>query len=155
MLTRPFGTTSRPEQIVAGEIAGSGLRARIINRGATLQDLRPDGHPRPLVPGFATLQDYFDHSRHHGAIAGRVINRIAGGTAVINGTGYRLDVNLGGRHTLHGGRHGFGVRGWQVAAHEHDSMLLTLTDPDNSMGFPSTVQTSCRPDQLPVQCCCA
>lgn len=144
MLTRPFGATSQSEQIVAGEIAGFGLRASIISWGATVQDLRLDGHPHPLVLGFTTLQDYIDHSQHHGAIAGRVINRIAGGKAVINGTEYSLDVNLDGRHTLHGGRHGFGVRGWQVAAHEHDTMLLTLTDPDGSMGFPGTVQASCR-----------
>ena len=144
MLTRPFGTTSRSEQIVAGDIAAFGLCATIISWGATLQDLRLDGHPYPLVLGFTSLQDYLGHGQYHGATVGRVINRIGSGVAVINGTEHRLDVNSDGGHTLHGGGDGYSMRGWQVAEHEADSMLLTLTDPHGTMGFPGTVETSCR-----------
>jgi len=144
MISRPFGTTSQSEQIVAGEISAFGLRASIINWGATLQDLRLEGYPHPLMLGFTSLQDYIDHSQHHGAIAGRVINRIGGGRAMINGTDHDFDVNFNGRHTLHGGHQGFGVKAWQIAEHDDESMLLTLTDPDGHMGFPGTVQASCR-----------
>lgn len=144
MIGRPFGTTSQSEQIVTSEISAFGLHASIINWGASVQDLRLDGHPHPLVLGFTTLQDYIDHGQHHGATAGRVINRIGGGTAVIDGTAYSLDVNQDGRHMLHGGHHGFGLKAWQITEHQHDTVLLTLTDPDGSMGFPGTVQAGCR-----------
>ena len=93
MIGRPFGTTSQSEQVVTSEISAFGLHASIINWGASVQDLRLDGHPHPLVLGFTTLQDYIDHGQHHGATAGRVINRIGGGTA-----GMRLKLKGEERH---------------------------------------------------------
>ena len=143
-MIRPFGITHGNEQIVAGDIAGHGLRASIINWGATLQDLRLEHCQHSLVLGFTNLQHYIAHGQHHGAVAGRVINRIGGARARVNGSDIELDANLDGRHTLHGGTHGFGVQTWQIAEHDTDTMLLTLTDPDGHMGFPGTVRACCR-----------
>ena len=91
------------QNVRAIEIAGGGLQARVLSHGAALQDLRLEGHPSPLVLGFTDLRDYLNHSAHHGAIAGPVINRIAEGIAVIDGTTYRFDRNDHGQQTLHGG----------------------------------------------------
>ena len=130
--------------VSAIEIAGGGLQARVLSHGAALQDLRLEGHSSPLVLGFADLRDYLDHSAHHGAIAGPVINRIAEGTAVIDGTTYLFDRNDHSRHTLHGGSAGFGTLNWQIADAVSDSATLSLSIPDRHMGFPGPVEASCR-----------
>ncbi|MGC6498205.1 MAG: aldose epimerase family protein [Candidatus Puniceispirillaceae bacterium] len=120
------------------------MRARVLSHGAALQDLRLDGHPSPLVLGFTDLRDYLDHSAHHGAIAGPVINRIAEGTAAIDGTTYRFDRNDHGRQTLHGGSAGFGTLNWQIADAAGDSVTLSLRMPDGHMGFPGPIEAQCR-----------
>ena len=132
------------QNVRAIEIAGGGLQARVLSHGAALQDLRLEGHPSPLVLGFTDLRDYMDHSAHHGAIAGPVINRIAKGIAVIDGTTYRFDRNDHGRQTLHGGSAGFGTLNWQIADPAPDSATLSLPMPDGHMGFPGPVQAHCR-----------
>ena len=132
------------QNVRAIEIAGGGLQARVLSHGAALQDLRLEGHPSPLVLGFTDLRDYLDHSAHHGAIAGPVINRIAEGTAVIDGTTYRFDRNDHGRQTLHGGSAGFGTLNWQIADAAPDSVTLSLHMPDGHMGFPGPVEAHCR-----------
>ena len=126
------------------EIAGGGLQARVLSHGAALQDLRLEGHPSPLVLGFTELRNYLDHSAHHGAIAGPVINRIAEGTAVIEGTTYRFDRNDHSRQTLHGGSAGFGTLHWQIADTASDSVTLSLRMPDGHMGFPGPIEANCR-----------
>ena len=105
-----FSILPENQDVRAIEIAGGGLHARILSWGASLQDLRLDGHPSPLVLGFQRLEDYLAHSAHHGAIAGPVINRIGGGTAMIDGTRHHFDRNDHDRQTLHGGAGGLAGR---------------------------------------------
>ncbi len=116
------------------EIAGGGLQARVLSHGAALRDLRLEAihHPRSGLYRPARLSE---SSAHHGAIAGPVINRIAEGTAVIDGTTYRFDRNDHGRQTLHGGSAGFGTLNWQIADAAPDSVTLSLHMPDGHMGF--------------------
>lgn len=132
------------QNVRAIEIAGGGLQARVLSRGAALQDLRLDGHAAPLVLGFSNLQDYLDHSAHHGAIAGPVINRIADGMAVIDGTPCHFERNDHGRQTLHGGSAGYGLQNWQIAESGAHFVTLSLQMPDGHMGFPGPVEVSCR-----------
>lgn len=139
-----FSILPENQDVRAIEIAGGGLHARILSWGASLQDLRLDGHPSPLVLGFQRLEDYLDHSAHHGAIAGPVINRIGGGTAMIDGTRHHFDRNDHDRQTLHGGAGGFGWQNWQVAAAGASFVELAISQPDGHMGFPGRIDATCR-----------
>jgi len=105
-----FGTTADGEVVQRFTIAGGGITAKIMNWGAAVQDLRLAGHDAPLVLGFEHFADYPGHSPYMGTIAGRYANRIAGGRFAIAGQHFQADSNFLGRHTLHGGVHGFGRR---------------------------------------------
>lgn len=139
-----FGTTTEDEQVVAGRISAHGLTATILSWGATLQDLRLDSTDQPLVLGFTSFDDYLTHGMFHGATVGRVINRIGGASATIDGTLHHLDSNIAGGHTLHGGRAGYAARNWRVLDLQTNEITLGLTDPHGHMGFPGTVEARCR-----------
>jgi aldose 1-epimerase len=99
---------------------GLGLRARVLNYGATLLALQvPDrlGRPVDVVLGFDDVIAYFSPHPYFGAIIGRYANRIAGARFVLGGTEYRLAANDGKQH-LHGGRRGFDKVVWHAVAEE-------------------------------------
>lgn len=137
-----FGTTRRGEAVERLAITGGGLTARFLTWGAVLQDLRLEGHPAPLVLGFAQLEHYIDHSRYFGAIVGRYANRIARGKFVIDGERFETDANDNG-NTLHGGAEGLDRRLWRVAEAGTDFVTLAIVDPAGTMGFPGTVDIAC------------
>lgn len=139
-----FGISPENQKVSQITLAGHGMTARILTWGATLQDLRLDGYENPLVVGFSDFQDYLDHSQYHGVTAGRVINRIGGARAVIDGAMHRLTSNQRGGHMLHGGRTGYGARDWRLVDRSPTHVTLALTDPDGNMGFPGTVEARCR-----------
>jgi aldose 1-epimerase len=143
-MTVNFGISPGNQAVSQITIGGHGMTARILTWGATLQDLRLDGYENPLVIGFTNFQDYLDHSQYHGVIAGRVINRLGGARAIIDGVEHRLASNQSGGHMLHGGTVGYGARDWRLVDRSAMHVTLALTDPDGSMGFPGTVETRCR-----------
>ena len=61
-VTEDFGICPENQTASRIRLSGHGLAACILTRGATLQDLRIEGHPDPLVVGFETLRDHIDHS---------------------------------------------------------------------------------------------
>lgn len=138
-----FGKTPHGEDVQRFSLAAGGLNARIMTWGAVVQDLRLDGHDAPLVLGFETFEPYPAHSPHFGAIVGRYANRIANGRFSIDGTQYQADTNFLGKHSLHGGSHGFSRLLWQVAAAGSDFLALTLHSPDGDMGFPGALDVNC------------
>ena len=139
-----FGICPENQTVARIRLSGHGFTAHVLTLGATLQDLRLDGHPDPLVVGFETLDDYIEHSQYHGVTAGRVINRIGGAKVTIEGQEYQLDANQDGRHMLHGGTTGYGSRNWVIRERSESSVTLGLVDPDGSMGFPGTVTATCQ-----------
>ena len=143
-MTDIFGISPENQTVSRITLAGHGITAKILSWGATLQDLRLDGYDHPVVVGFTTFQDYLDHAQYHGATAGRVINRIGGARAIIDGVTYALSSNQHGGHMLHGGRTGYGARNWRMIDRSITHVTLALTDPDGSMGFPGTVEARCR-----------
>lgn len=124
-------------------LTGDGLTARILTFGAVVQDLRLDGHPPPLVLGFAGFPPYLDRSPYFGAIVGRCANRIAGGRFTIDGIIHAVDRNERGRTCLHGGADGISQRLWTLAELGGDFVTLSLRDPDGAMGFPGTLSIAC------------
>ncbi len=146
-MTSSFGTLPDGDAVTGVRISAGRLRATILSWGATLQDLRFDPADNrsdiPLVLGFDSIDDYLVHGRFHGATVGRVINRIGGASALIDGELHRLDSNSDGGHMLHGGSNGFGARNWRILDAGPAHASFGLTDPDGHMGFPGTVRATC------------
>lgn len=138
-----FGETADGDKVERVEIAGGGLRARIISWGAVLQDLRLQGHGAPLVLGFEEFSHYPAYSPSFGAIPGRFANRIRNGHFVLDGEAFELDRNQDGKHTLHGGSKGFGKRLWTLAGSGDDFVTLKLRSPSGDMGFPGNLDATC------------
>ena len=131
------------EPVTEVSIGNGALSATVISWGAVLRDLRFAGHRAPLVLGFERLDDYLRHSPHCGAIAGRYANRIRNGRFSLDGVEYRLDRNQNGRHHLHGGARGFGVRPWRLAAHDRTSVTLELSSAAGDQGYPGQLDARC------------
>jgi aldose 1-epimerase len=120
----------------------TGVAVDIIGYGVAVRDWRvpvAGGAPRQVVLGFEGFADYPAHSPHFGAIAGRVANRISGGSFELDGRTYRLDTNESG-NTLHGGPQGLGRQVWQGEPDTAgNAVRFTFTSPDGAGGFPGTV----------------
>lgn len=74
-----------------------------------------------------------------GAVCGRVANRIAGGSFVLDGSEYHLAVNNGPNH-LHGGLCGFSDMPWAVEEVAENRLVLSLVSPDGQENYPGTVK---------------
>lgn len=143
MATEIFGTTEDGTEVARVEIRGGGLTAKLMSWGATLQDLRFDGHGPSLVLGFPDFDSYPAHSPYFGATPGRYANRIALGQFRLDGGDYQLDRNQTGRHHLHGGSLGTGNRVWTIADLGADFVRFEIIDPDGHMGYPGTCRIAC------------
>lgn len=131
-----FGQTASGETVERVTLSAGGLTARIMTYGASIQDLRLDGHVAPLVLGFDRLEDYERHSPYFGATPGRCSNRIAGGAFTLDGKPYRLERNENDVNHLHGGSDGIAKRNWRIIGLSSDSVTLAITDPDGRAGYP-------------------
>ncbi len=138
-----FGTTRAGAAIRRFTIQGGGLTASIIDWGAIVQDLRLAGHDEPLVLGYDRFEPYETDTAYMGALVGRCANRIRGGQFTLAGNRYQTERNFLGKHTLHGGSHGFNSRQWDVSLHGRDFVTLSLHDPANAMGFPGALDVTC------------
>ncbi len=138
-----FGKLEDGQSVHRVKLTGGGLSANVMTWGATLQDLRLDGHAPPLVLGFEDFADYPAHSPYFGATVGRVANRIGNACFDVDGTTYKTDPNNMDKHTLHGGAAGYGKSNWQIADLGTSHVYLTLDDPDGSMGFPGNCAVTC------------
>ena len=143
-MIKTIGTSRDNQDVFAVDIWNQKLSATILTWGAVVQDLRLAGHPSPLVLGFKKFKHYPRYSPYFGAIVGRYANRIANGQAVIDGMNCQLDTNFLGKHLLHGGKMGYGVRDWTIIDHSHNFAELRLTDPDGMMGFPGRIDVTAR-----------
>uniref|UniRef100_A0A8C5EFJ3 Aldose 1-epimerase n=1 Tax=Gouania willdenowi TaxID=441366 RepID=A0A8C5EFJ3_GOUWI len=83
---------------------------------------------------------YVLDKRYHGAVVGRVANRIARGCFTLEGKEYQLDIN-NEPNSLHGGLKGFNKAIWLASAVE-GGVKLSLNSPDGDQGFPGAVQVS-------------
>ena len=130
-----FGTMPDGDPVYRLTLAADGLEVKIITYGASLQDLRLEGHAHSLVLGFPELTAYLAHP-YFGALVGRVANRIAEAEFSLDGRTYRTDKNENGRQTLHGGKHGLNSKNWKIVKHNDTSVTLAMTDLEAETGFP-------------------
>jgi aldose 1-epimerase len=141
----PFGQMPDGRQVEAITLANTaGLAARIITYGAALQSLIvPDrsGRFEDVTLGYASLEEYRRGTEYFGATVGRVANRIAGGSFVLDGVTYHTPVN-NGANALHGGTVGFDKVLWEVIGLEEagsPSVTLRYVSPDGDQGYPGTL----------------
>ena len=118
-----FGRTAAGEDVHRVTLEGGGLTARIMTWGATLQDLRLEGHAPPLTLGFPDFDSYPRYSPYFGQTPGRFANRIDKGRFTLDGTSYQLERNEGENH-LHGGHVGTGKSIWRIDGLSADSVRL-------------------------------
>ncbi len=144
MTIEAFGQTADGETVHRVTIGGGGLTAKIMTWGATLQDLRLEGHAAPLTLGFPDFESYPAYSPYFGQTPGRHANRIAGGRFVLDGVSYQLECNERGINHLHGGSAGIGKRLWTLESHGSDHAVFSIVDPDGQSGYPGTMKIEAR-----------
>ena len=125
----------------------NGLKARLINYGATLVELTApdrDGRFADIVLGFDTLEGYLKSSPYFGCIVGRYGNRIAKGRFTLDGAEYELAVNNGANH-LHGGIVGFDKVLWTaepVSSESARGVRFGYLSPDGEEGYPGNLRVT-------------
>ncbi|WWC67115.1 uncharacterized protein I206_101022 [Kwoniella pini CBS 10737] len=119
--------------------------ATIITFGAAIHDLSvPTSiEPRSVILGFDALSGYVANKQwHHGAVAGRVANRIAHGRFELDSVKYNIEANEPTGHTCHGGNSGLGHRVWTLENHDQNSVTLGYNSPDGDQGFPGNLKST-------------
>ena len=139
MALEQFGVLPDGTPVEKVTITGGGLTATILSYGSIIQDLRLEGHDKPLVLGFDTLDDYLTYGSHFGATAGRVANRIRDGRFELEGKSYQTVINFAGKHTLHGGPEGIGASPWHFDKIEDNAVHMSIDLADGHMGFPGNM----------------
>lgn len=77
----------------------------------------------------------------NGFVAGRVANRIANATFVLDGKTYNVNRN-NGQHCLHGGSKGFGEIDWTKTSQSENQIVFELDSKDGDQGFPGNLHVS-------------
>jgi len=137
-----FGALADGRPVERLRIAGGGLTADVLTYGTVVQNLRLNGHDKPLVLGFPEFPPYLTHSPYFGATAGRCANRIRDGHLELGGKTHQLDRNFLGKHSLHGGILSMGKRLWTVVDHCDASVTFAITLEDGEMGYPGQLDAT-------------
>ncbi len=118
------------------------IEAAITNYGGRIVGLcTPDktGKMGDIVLGFSSLVGYLNAKEvFHGALIGRVGNRIAKGKFTLDGQEYTLPLNNGINH-LHGGPGGFHSVIWEVKSVNDSSIVLNHLSKEGEMGYPGNL----------------
>jgi aldose 1-epimerase len=125
----------------------TGMKARIIAYGATLQELDvPDrsGNVSDVVLSYPDMNGFVNKPQYFGATIGRYANRIANGTFVLDGRTYTVPKN-DGQNSLHGGSRGFDKVVWAVSDVNGGAdarATFSYVSPDGDQGFPGELAVS-------------
>lgn len=121
----------------------NGMRVEFVSAGACILRLSvpdKDGAFRDVVLGYAKGEDYLKPGPCHGAVCGRVANRIENAEFELSGKTYKTNVNMKGLHTLHGGaEEPLSRRIFKEKAHTDNSVTLEALLPDGENGFPGNM----------------
>jgi aldose 1-epimerase len=118
------------------------IKVYITNYGGRIVSiLTPDrsGQIGDVVLGFKSIDDYLSaNGPYHGALIGRVGNRIAKGKFKLGSETYSLPINNNENH-LHGGPEGFNNQVWEVKAADDSSITMNYFSSDGEMGYPGNL----------------
>ncbi|RYE32135.1 MAG: galactose mutarotase, partial [Sphingobacteriales bacterium] len=121
-------------------INSSGAYVEILTYGATIVNLViPDKRAElgNVVLGYSDLEAYLNDQFYLGSTIGRSANRIREGRINIGDHYYELDKN-DGKHTNHGGYHGYHSRIFEFELIAN-GVIMTLQDQDGTGGYPGTL----------------
>lgn len=120
----------------------NGAEVTILNYGAKIVSLMvPDknGKLTDIAQGFSSLEDYLNcEEPTHGAVCGRVANRIAKGKFTLEGKEYQLAIN-NGVNSLHGGLKGFHFVVWDAEQLDNQTIELTYHAKDGEENYPGNL----------------
>lgn len=134
-----WGETARGEMVQRIHLSNGALKLSMLTYGATVQNLRMEGHAFPLVLGLGSIGEYETQRNFFGATVGRCANRITKGQCTIGGKAVQLGLAAGDTHHLHGGPEGFSTKIWEIEEVSADRVVLSLTSPDGEMGYPGNL----------------
>jgi len=128
---------------------GAGIRAKVIDYGATVLTLELPGRsglPKDradVLLGYDTLQACLGPNPYFGTVIGRFADRIAGGLLPLGDRTYTLSRN-DPPHTLHGGFAGFDKKMWkgEIVSQSPPSVRFSRLSPDGEEGFPGNLKVS-------------
>ncbi|MBP1757338.1 MAG: Aldose 1-epimerase [Firmicutes bacterium] len=129
-------------------INGNGCKASLITFGAALQELwMPDrqGQLADVVLGYPDMVGYSSAGNpRHGAVIGRVANRVSNGRFILNGQVIELSKNKAPNH-MHGGFVSFDKKVWAaeiVDNGDEPAVRFVTVSPDGEEGYPGTCTTA-------------
>ncbi len=135
-----FGTMPDGSEVYAFTLENkNGMKARLINYGATLVNLYvPDkeGKLEDIVLGFDRLEDYYGNESFFGSTIGPSANRTGNASFRLEGKTYQLEVNDGVNNLHSSIVSGYHKRIWEIAETGETSVTLFLEAPHGDMGFP-------------------
>jgi aldose 1-epimerase len=141
MKKRPFGRAADGRAVEQVVLESADAAVSILSLGAIVRDWRIDGPAGslPMVLGFPTVEDYVHHARSHGAICGRVANRVRDARFTLDGREHLLVANEGANQ-LHGGPGGLATRVWEMDTDSGGGAVeLRFASPDGDQGWPGAV----------------
>lgn len=122
----------------------NGISVSLSDCGARLVAINvPDknGNFDNIVLGFDKINTYIEKDRYIGAVVGRVANRIADATFILNDKVYTLAKNNNG-NCLHGGAYGFDFKIWKARILKEGlspAIKFSYYSCDKEEGFPGNV----------------
>ncbi len=123
------------------------IKVYITNYGGRIVSLlTPDryGQMGDVVLGFKSIDEYLSaNGPYHGALIGRVGNRIAKGKFTLDSKTYSLPINNNENH-LHGGPEGFNNQVWEVKAVDQSSISMNYFSKDGEMGYPGNLDVQVK-----------
>ncbi|WP_372648338.1 aldose epimerase family protein [Draconibacterium sp.] len=126
------------------ELKNGDITMAVTNYGGRIVSLLvpgKNGEMADVVLGFPSIDAYLNAKEvFHGALIGRVGNRIAKGKFLLNDVEYTLPINNDPNH-LHGGPEGFHNVIWDVKAVNDTSIVLSYLSKDGEMGYPGNLNT--------------
>lgn len=118
----------------AARLTSGDLDITLLSYGAITQSWLIGG--RNVILGYDDPAAYGSDRYYHGAICGRLANRIRGGRFRLGDSDVQLPVN-DGPNTLHGGPDGLSARFWEMEADTAaNAVRLAYSSPDGEGGFP-------------------
>jgi len=142
---RPFGHTKTGEEVELYTLKDGGCVVEVITYGAAIRSIEIPvaGGKRDVALGFDDIEGYENNKSYHGAVIGRIGNRVANATYTMDAKTYKLDVN-DGPNSLHGGFIGFDKQVWS-GAQEHGALVLTLIDKEGTAaGYPGDLEAKVK-----------
>lgn len=140
-----FLDDSQPVRLARLTHAG-GLSLEVSELGATVTSIRLGPAMRSVVLGYDSFKGYAEDARYVCSLVGRVANRIANGTFMIDGQTYQVTRNRDG-DCLHGGLSGFNRKLWvieDIRSLPYPSVTMSYVSAHLEEGFPGELTSSVR-----------